>query len=137
MDIREFDWDDYDAVYALWERLHMVKPAIDSRVALAGCLERNPGLFLVAVASDGHPAGTVLGTFDGRRGYLYHVAVDPAYRRQGIGRALITEIMQRLRARGAVKITLRVARENHSAIAFYRSVGLDADEHVLGMSIEY
>ena len=137
MDIREFAWDDYDAVYALWERLHMLKPSIDSRVALAGCLERNPGLFLVAVAPDGHPAGTVLGTFDGRRGYLYHVAVDPAYRRQGIGRALMTEIMDRLRARGAVKITLRVARENHSAIAFYRSVGLDADEHVLGMSIEY
>ena len=47
------------------------------------------------------------------------------------------EIMQRLRERGAVKITLRVDRENHSAIAFYRSVGLGADEHVLGMSIEY
>ena len=137
MDIREFDWADYDAVYALWERLHMTKPSIDSRVALAGCLERNPGLFLVAVGRDGRPAGTVLGTFDGRRGYLYHVAVDPAYRRQGIGRALMIEIMQRLRARGAVKITLRADRENHSAIAFYRSVGLAADEHVLGMSIEY
>jgi ribosomal protein S18 acetylase RimI-like enzyme len=137
LDIREFAWADYDAVYALWERLHMTKPSIDSRVALAGCLERNPGLFLVAVAPDGRPAGTVLGTFDGRRGYLYHVAVDPAYRRQGFGRALMTEIMDRLRARGAVKITLRVARENQSAIAFYRSVGLDADEHVLGMSIEY
>ena len=137
MDIREFDWDDYDAVYALWDRLHMLKPAIDSRVALAGCLERNPGLFMVAVALDGRPAGTVLGTFDGRRGYLYQVAVDPAYRRQGIGRALMTEIMQRLQDRGAVKITLRVARENVSAVAFYRSVGLDADEHVLGMSIEY
>jgi ribosomal protein S18 acetylase RimI-like enzyme len=137
LDIREFTWADYEAVYALWDRLHMTKPNIDNRVALAGCLERNPGLFLVAVAPDGHPAGTVLGTFDGRRGYLYHVAVDPAYRRQGIGRALMTEIMDRLRARGAVKITLRVARENQSAIAFYRSVGLDADEHVLGMSIEY
>ena len=137
MDIREFAWADYDAVYALWERLHMLKPSIDSRVALAGCLERNPGLFLVAVAPDGRLVGTVLGTFDGRRGYLYHVAVDPAYRRQGFGRALMTEIMDRLRARGAVKITLRVARENQSAIAFYRSVGLDADEHVLGMSIEY
>ena len=86
MDIREFVWDDYDAARALWDRLDMTKPNIDNRAALGACLARNPGLFLVA--DDGAPSrlvGTVIGTFDGRRGYLYHVAVDPRLAPAGRG----------------------------------------------------
>ena len=116
----------------------MWKPAIDSPEALAGCLAANPGLFLVAddPAAAGRIVGTTIGTFDGRRGYLYHVAVDPDYRRQGIGQTLMQEVLARLWARGAVKILLRAHCENHGAIAFYESLGLQVDEHIVGMSIE-
>jgi ribosomal protein S18 acetylase RimI-like enzyme len=135
--IRDFAWDDYDAALALWDRLAMTKPNIDNRDALRACLARNPGLFLVA--DDGAPArlvGTVIGTFDGRRGYLYHVAVDPDWRRRGIGRALVKEALRRLWALGAPKVTLRVHAHNHEAIAFYRMLGLRVDDQVAGVSIE-
>ena len=137
MDIREFIWDDYDAAVALWDRLDMTKPNIDNRAALGACLARNPGLFLVA--DDGAPprlVGTVIGTFDGRRGYLYHVAVDPEWRRRGVGRALVEEVLRRLWTLGAPKVTLRVHAQNHEAIAFYRTIGLLVDDHVAGVSIE-
>ena len=130
--IREFAWDDYPAVVALWTvAFGGIKPE-DERPRLAATLARNPGLFLVA-AADGAVVGTVLGTFDGRRGYLYHVAVAPAFRRQGIARALLNAIESRLWALGAEKMHLRVHRENAGAIAFYRSLGWEPDGPVANM----
>ena len=67
--IREFAWDDYPAVVELWTAVFGgIKPEY-TRPRLAGTLARNPGLFLVAEEA-GAVVGTVLGTFDGRRGYL-------------------------------------------------------------------
>ena len=133
---REFAWPDYDAVYALWERLDMLKPNLDSRAALAICVAHNPGLFQVAEAPGGAVVATAIGTFDGRRAYLYHVAVDPDYRRQGYGEAVVTAVCTRLWARGAARITLHVHRENAAAIAFYEALGLHVDKYALSMSIE-
>lgn len=138
MQIREFTWDDYEAALALWTRLDMVMPELDNRQALAGCVECNPGLFLVG--TDLGPAGerlvaTVIGTFDGRRGYLYHMAVDPDCRRQGYGQAILEEMLHRLWARGARKVLLRAHYQNSGAIAFYESMGLSLAHHIVGMSI--
>jgi ribosomal protein S18 acetylase RimI-like enzyme len=123
-------------VYALWDLLAMVHPDEDSPAALEACARRNPGLFLVATdpAAPAAIVGTVIGTYDGRRGHLYHVAVHPDHRRARHGQALLREVLQRLWAAGATKMTLRVAHDNESAIAFYRSCGLSLDEHVHGMS---
>lgn len=127
--IREFTWDDYPAVVALWTAvLGGVKPE-DERPRLADTLARNPGLFLVA-EEGGQIVGTALGTFDGRRGYLYHVAVVPAAQRRGIARALLAEVEARLWALGAEKLHLRTHRDNTGAIAFYRAIGWEPDGHV-------
>ncbi|MDQ2809603.1 MAG: GNAT family N-acetyltransferase [Chloroflexota bacterium] len=138
MPIREFQPDDYPAVRALWEHLAMYRPAMDTPAMLAGCVARNPGLFLLAPdpAAPARIVGTVIGTFDGRRAYLYHVAVHPDYRRHGYGRALVRAVLDRLWAAGAPKVTLRVAAANAGAIAFYQSLGLLPDAAVLGMSVE-
>ena len=137
MPIREFQPDDYPAVRALWEHLAMYRPEMDTPAALARCVAQNPGLFLLASdpADPARIVGTVIGTFDGRRAYLYHVAVHPDYRRHGYGRALLTAVLDRLWAAGAPKVTLRVNADNHTAIAFYRSLGLLPDDQVLGMSV--
>ncbi len=116
----------------------MYRPAMDTPVALAACVARNPGLFLVGV-DPGDPTlilGTVIGTYDGRRAYLYHVAVHPAHHRHGYGRALVTAALERLWAAGAPKVTLRVAAANTGAIAFYHSLGLLSDSQVLVMSVK-
>jgi GNAT superfamily N-acetyltransferase len=81
--------DDYDAVLALWQRCEGVglTPS-DSREAVRAYLIRNPGLSFVA-RQDGKIVGAVLCGHDGRRGYLYHLAVAPENRHQGLGRAIV------------------------------------------------
>lgn len=89
MKIREMFITDYDAALALWHRCAgMGLSDADELVPLSHFLERNPGLNFIAL--DGESlVGTVLCGTDGRRGYLYHLAVDPLYRRRGIGRELV------------------------------------------------
>jgi len=83
MDIREMTIGDYDEVLALWKGTEGVglTPA-DSRQNVARFLARNPGLSLVARAG-GKIVGAVLGGHDGRKGYLYHLAVAPAIAARG------------------------------------------------------
>ena len=123
--LREFNLErDYDAVLVLWST---VGPGVhvgpsDSRDAIARKLERDPDLFLVA-ESDGRLVGSVIGGWDGRRGIVYHLAVDVEYRRQGVGLALMSELELRLRVRGCRRAWLLVHPDNESAIAFYESLG--------------
>ena len=130
MIIRDFTWADYEAVAALWLAVFGKARAEDAPERLAVTVTRNPGLFIVA-DDGGQIVGTVLGTFDGRRGYLYHVAVAATHHRQGIGTALIRDIETRLQALGASKIYFRVFHDNARALAFYRRLGYDTNNHVL------
>ena len=125
MQIRPFTLDDYEAVIALWQRagesIHLGRS--DQRAEMAKKLAHDPDLALVAVVPDGQDdkfVGAVMGGFDGRRGLVYHLAVDPAYRHRGIGRALMAELERRLRARGCLKCYLLLVRGNAEAEEFYR-----------------
>ena len=82
-------------------------------------LQRDPDLFLVAT-HEGKIIGTVIGGFDGRRGLIYHLAVDKNYREQGIGSQLMDEVENRLREKGCIKSYLLVTKENESAMRFLR-----------------
>jgi ribosomal protein S18 acetylase RimI-like enzyme len=85
-------------------------------------LTRDLDLFLVAEC-DGKIIGSVIGGFDGRRGMVYHLAVDEAFRGQGIGSQLMDEVEARLRAKGCLKSYLLVAEDNHDVEPFYRKQG--------------
>src|SRR5271154_5438166 len=87
--------DDYDEVIALWQRCEGVglTPS-DSREAVHSFLVRNPALSLVARHA-GQIVGAVLCGHDGRRGYIYHLAVSPEHRQQGIGKAIVNECLSR------------------------------------------
>ena len=128
MRLREFDLDrDYDAVVALWSAapgVH-VGPS-DTREALALKLTRDPDLFLVA-ERDKQIVGVVLGGFDGRRGFVYHLAVDPAFHRQKVASRLMDELERRLADKGCKKSYLLVVPENDSALAFYQQRGWSAE----------
>jgi ribosomal protein S18 acetylase RimI-like enzyme len=132
--LREFEWSDLAATHALWmECFGSLKPE-DEPTALRRTWELAPDLFLVAL--DGSRlVGTTLGTTDGRRGFLYHVAVAASHRRQGIARELVQEVSRRVFARGFQVVHLRVLGENEDAIAFYRALGFTADPPVLGMRL--
>ena len=69
--------------------------------------------------------GSVLGGFDGRRGFIYHLAVDLACRRVGIGRALMEAIEEQLARKGCIRYYLLVADENNDAHEFYKKFGCE------------
>ncbi len=122
--IREFTLDDYDPVYALWSN---AGPGIglgrsDSKEEIAKKLQRDPDLFLVA-EKDGNTIGTVIGGFDGRRGIIYHLAVQKAFRRTGLGGRLMKEIERRLADKGCLRSYLFVKPEAKQIQEFYRHNG--------------
>lgn len=116
--------EEYPAVHLLWANAGdgiQVRRS-DEPDEIAKIMQRDPDLFLVAEL-DGKIIGAVLGGFDGRRGLVYHLAVDVALRNQGVAGALMDELENRLRTRGCIRSYLLVTKENHSAIRFYEGRG--------------
>lgn len=115
--------DDYDEVLALWQKCEGVGlTSSDSREAVHAFLPRNPGLCLVA-RHDGRIIGAVLCGHDGRRGYLYHLAVASEYRKKGIGKAIVENCLSRLASFGIHKATIFVYGDNDSGQQFWRQIG--------------
>lgn len=73
-------------------------------------------------------AGTVIGAWDGRRAWIYHLAVLPARQGRGTGRMLMDELERRLHAIGATRLNLLVEQDNAAVAAFYRKLGYAPDE---------
>ncbi len=121
--ITEFDMEDYAVVHVLWQRGDLWMRPSDGPEATLLKLTRDPGLFLVARAGDGRIVGTVMGGWDGRRAYVYHLAVAPERRREGIADALMDEIEERFRALGALKAKLQILVENEASKAFFAHRG--------------
>jgi ribosomal protein S18 acetylase RimI-like enzyme len=121
--LREFHYpEDYPAARSLWEN---AGPGIQLRRSdepeeIQKKLQRDPDLFLVA-ESNGNVIGTVIGGFDGRRGLIYHLAVDPAFRKYGVGSLLMDEVERRLKAKGCLKYYLLVTADNENAMRFYEA----------------
>ncbi len=123
--LREFRYpEDYPAARRLWES---AGPGIqlrrsDEPAEIEKKLSRDPDLFLVAEV-DGKLVGTVIGGFDGRRGMIYHLAVDVSVRERGIGEMLMNEVERRLKEKGCVRSYLLVTTGNEQAMRFYEKRG--------------
>ena len=132
MRIRPMTVSDYDAVYALW----MASPNMgfndldDSREGIGRFLGRNPDTCLVATDEGGALAGVILAGQDGRRGYIYHMAVAQAFRRRGVGTALAERCLDALKAAGIHKVALLVFRCNEAGNAFWEKLGFGLREDV-------
>jgi len=85
-------------------------------------LSRNPRLSWVATDGD-KLVGVALCGHDGRRGYIYHLAVDPAYQGQGIARRLTAECLDGLQAAGLRRALILVATDNQPGHAFWHRCG--------------
>ncbi|MCR4694793.1 MAG: GNAT family N-acetyltransferase [Pseudobutyrivibrio sp.] len=119
-EIRTLTIDDYEEVYSLWESIHgfAMRTLDDSREGIKKFLQRNPGLSIVAVC-EGLIVGSILVGNDGRHGSFYHVCVKEEYRKQGIGKAMVTEAMIRLNKEGINKIQLVAFKGNEIGNAFW------------------
>jgi len=121
--IGEFSMDDYPVVHVLWQRGDLWMRPSDGPEATLLKLTRDPRLVLVARDGAGKVVGTVMGGWDGRRAYVYHLAVAPELRRQGVADALMDELEERFRALGALKAKLQILVENETSKAFFAHRG--------------
>ena len=122
--IRVMTIQDYDGVYALWKKIRGfgIRSIDDSREGVERFLKRNPTTSVVAV-KDKKIVGSILCGHDGRRGCLYHVCVDEAYRRHGIGKAMVVFAMKALQEEKINKVSLIAFAENDIGNAFWNTIG--------------
>ena len=120
---REMTIRDYDRVIALWQKTPGLGLSnADSRERIHFFLERNPELSFIC-EEGGQIIGTILCGHDGRRGYIYHLAVNEAFRKHGIGRQLTQKSLDTLRRMGIDRCHLFVYRDNEEAQMFYERAG--------------
>jgi len=136
IDIREFSIDDFDAAIELWKLVEGLEIAEgDDRESIAQFLARNPGLSRVAI--DGSATvGVALCGHDGRRGHIYHLAVDPAYQGRGVGKRLLDECLEGLRRTGVKRVIIMVADNNPRGLGFWRRCGWEDIPGAISMGID-
>lgn len=131
--IREFKSSDWQVAWDLWGQELKDKDESWQKEKVEAFLLRNPDLSLVAVV-DGELVATVLCGYDGRRGYIYNLAVKDGFKRRGIGTALIKLAITNLKKVGANKVHLMVLVENQCASKFYHKLGFSSDQDIELMS---
>jgi ribosomal protein S18 acetylase RimI-like enzyme len=133
---RGFVIGDYDGAIALWDKVEGVEICEgDSREEIADYLKRNPGLSRVAEA-DGKIVGVALCGHDGRRGWIYHLAIAPAYRRQKVGKLLLDDCVNGLRKTGLKRAIILVAGDNPAGHEFWLRNGWENIDGAIPMTRE-
>lgn len=122
--IRVMTIDDYDGVYNLWINTPGMglNSTDDSREGIEKYIKRNPTSCFVAEDND-KIVGVIIAGHDGRRGYIYHTAVLPAYRKQGIAKRLVDSAMSALDAEGINKVALVAFKKNELGNGFWENIG--------------
>lgn len=136
MKIRRFEPGDEAAVVSLWQRCGLVRPTNDPHKDIRRKLAVRPDLFLVGELG-GHVVASVMAGYEGHRGWLNYLAVDPEHRRRGLARSIVAEAERRLRELGCPKINLQIRSTNQGVIDFYRRIGYSVDDVVsMGKRLE-
>ncbi len=132
MNIRIMKISDYDAVYQLWLSCSGIglNNFDDSPEGIERFLQRNPESCFVA-ETNGKLAGVIMAGHDGRRGHIYHMAVDPLFRRQKIGSMLLDHALLSLKEQGISKVSLVVFESNTGGNAFGENHGFTPREDLI------
>lgn len=127
MEIRIFQDTDVSAVVSLWKRCNLTVPWNDPLRDIDRKKKHQPELFLVGLI-DSRLIASVMGGFDGHRGWIYYLAVDPDYRHRGFGSLIIKEVEACIKKTGCAKINVMVRKSNHEITDFYFKHGYGTDE---------
>jgi len=137
MKVRVYNKEDHDSVIALWQECGLVAPQNNPARDIARKLEVDPDLFLVGGNENGIVA-TVMGGYEGHRGWINYLAVKLSEQRKGYGRAIMQAVELRIKGKGCPKINLQVRATNEAVIAFYAAIGYGNDNVVgLGKRLEH
>ena len=130
INIRVFDPEDSGEVIRLWEKIFPDSPAHNDPVRdIQNKMNVQPELFLVALV-DFQLVGTSMAGFDGHRGWVYYLAVDHDFRRQGIGSALMKKAEELLVKAGCPKLNLQIRADNAAVRAFYEKLGYQFEDRI-------
>jgi ribosomal protein S18 acetylase RimI-like enzyme len=117
------------AVIALWQRCNLIRPQNNPKKDIERKLKNSPELFLVGLI-DGKVVATVMYGYDGHRGWVNYLGVDPAQQKKGLGRQMMDAVEKKVRPLGCPKINLQVRKDNLNALKFYDKIGYKMDEVV-------
>ncbi len=129
MDIRLFSEDDRRQVVRLWKTVFADDPPHNEPDHVITAKLKVDELLFVAV-DKGTLLGTIMAGYDGHRGWLYSVAVDPQQQKNGIGRQLVEHALASLREHGCAKVNLQIRSGNSEVITFYKKLGFETEERV-------
>ena len=126
---------DFDAVREIWAKSGIDLSASDEHNELLRMIQRNPQ-FCFILEQDKSIIGAVLGGFDGRRGWIHHLAVLPSYQQKGYGKMLLDKVIEAFEKNKIIKIKLEVLETNKKVIDFYVKQGWDLRPEITTMSMD-
>ncbi len=136
MKIRPFDIEDQTAVIELWAKCQLVVPWNDPVKDIERKLKVGADLFLVGELG-GDIVATVMGGYEGHRGWINYLAVSPQHQGRGYARKIMEFVERRIRLKSCPKINLMVRASNTEAVAFYQAFGYDIETSIaLGKRLE-
>ena len=124
--LRHFHPDDTEEVVALWQRCELLRPWNDPYLDIKRKMGVDPELFWVG-EMDGCIMATAMGGYEGHRGWVNYLAIDPDYQRRGFGRLIMEKLETELLARGCPKLNLQLRADNETAVGFYTAIGYQQD----------
>ena len=133
MKIENFTMKNYDNIIGLWRKAGISVGSTDSENEIKKMLTLNPNLFLIGKVNN-KVIAVVMGGFDGRRGYVHHLAVDPLHQKKGYGKMIMDELINRFRKIGVHKIHLFIERDNQDVINFYKNLEWQIRDDLIMMS---
>ena len=133
--IRRLIMDDYDEIVQLWNRasLPYKSEGRDSKPSITSEMKANPDFFIGAL-EENKLVGTVIASWDLRKGWINRLAVDPTYQRRGVAKTLIAEAEKVLKKRGAKIICALIEDYNSSSMELFKKCGYIEDRGVIYFS---
>ena len=129
--VRPYRTDDEESLVSLWQVCELTVPWNNPHKDIARKLQVQPELFLVGIL-DSRLIATVMGGYDGHRGWINYLAVHPDFQGNGYGQGIMNSVETALREMGCPKINLQIPRGNNKIASFYQKLGFTYD-HVISM----
>ena len=134
--IRPFQTENKDALVALWKMCELTVPWNNPHKDIARKLQVHPELFLVGIL-DSSLIATVMGGYEGHRGWINYLAVHQDFQGKGYGQEIMNSVETALREMGCPKINLQIRREDDKVASFYQKLGFTNDDVVsMGKRLE-
>ena len=136
MKIRKFQKGDKASLISLWQIVFPDDPPHNEPSSVIDAKLDVDDLIFIA-ESEGKLISACMAGYDGHRGWLYAVAVDPEHRRKGVGEKVVRHTLQALKELGCLKVNLQIRSTNTEVAAFYRALGFAVEDRMsMGAFIE-